>query len=115
MAERFRERPGIPHIIHLTSNAQWEVVNEFKKDGGKRYCYLFKSQFKYEYFWFFSNKRNVFYWMMDVKGAKMPRWLLADDIYQEIKFKTLAFKEDIHGKRLYIRNPDNYEELQNDK
>jgi hypothetical protein len=48
---------------------------------------------------------------MDVKGPKMPRWLIVDEIYQEIKFKTLDIKEDIHGKRLLIRNPDNYKEL----
>ena len=54
---------------------------------------------------------NVFYWLMDIKGPKMPRWCIADEIYQEIKFKTLDIKEDIHGMRLFIRNPDNYEEL----
>ena len=111
MAYRYEEQPGIPHIIRLTSDAQWEVTNEFKKSGGKRYCYLFDSQFKYEYFFFFSDKRNVFYWLMDIKGPKMPRWCIADEIYQDIKFKTLDIKDDIHGMRLYIRNPDNYEEL----
>jgi len=115
MATRHEEQPGIPHIIRLTSDAQWEVTDAFKQGGGKRYCYLFKSQFKYEYNFFFSDKRNVFYWLMDIKGPKMPRWLIDDGIYQEIKFKTLDIKEDIHGTRLFIRNPDNYKELQIDK
>jgi hypothetical protein len=57
MAYRYEEQPGIPHIIRLTSDAQWEVTNEFKKSGGKKYCYLFDSQFKYEYFFFFSDKK----------------------------------------------------------
>jgi hypothetical protein len=48
---------------------------------------------------------------MDIKGPKMPRWLIADEIYQDIKFKTLDIKDDMHGMRLFIRNPDNYEEL----
>jgi len=26
---RFQESEGIPHIIRLTSDAQWEVINEF--------------------------------------------------------------------------------------
>ena len=108
---RYGEQPGIPHIIRTTNDAQWEVINEFKRAGGPRYCILKKSPFKYEYYWSFTNKRNPFDWLMDVKGPKMPRWLIADEIYQEIKFKTLDYKEDIHGKRLYIRNPDNYEDL----
>ena len=62
-------------------------------------------------FFFFSNKRNVFYWLMDIKGPKMPRWCIADEIYEEIKFKTLDIKDDQYGMRLFIRNPDNYEEL----
>ena len=48
---------------------------------------------------------------MDVKGPKMPRWLIVDEIYQEIKFKTLDYHQDQHGKRLFIRNPDAYPEL----
>ena len=118
MVERYQETPGIPHIIRLTSDAQWEVVDKFKKStngkGTNRYCYLYKSQFKYEYFFFFNNKRNVSYWMMDIKGVKMPRWLIDDEIYQEIKFKTLDVKKDQYGTRLFIRNPDNYEELKNE-
>jgi|TARA_B100001094_G_scaffold268710_1_gene272568 Fe-S cluster assembly iron-binding protein IscA len=108
---RFQESEGIPHIIRLTSDAQWEVINEFKKKGGPRYCILHKCPNKYEYYFSFTSKRNPFDWLMDVKGPKMPRWLIVDEIYQEIKFKTLDIKEDIHGKRLLIRNPDNYKEL----
>ena len=48
---------------------------------------------------------------MDIKGPKMPRWCIADEIYEEIKFKTLDIKDDQYGMRLFIRNPDNYEEL----
>ena len=110
---RWQEQNGLRHIVRLANDAEWEVINEFKRDGGKRYCYLKKSQFKYEYYWYFSNNRDVFAWLLDNKGPKMPRWLVHNDIYQEIKFKTLDYKQDFHGKRLYIRNPDNYEDLKN--
>ena len=108
---RQREQNGIPHVIRVTNDAQWEVINEFKRSGGKRYCILKKSPFKYEYYWYFSDRRSVLDWLLDIKGPKMPRWLVPNDIYQEIKFKTLDYKEDLNGKRLYIRNPDNYEDL----
>jgi len=109
MADRFRESNGIPHVIRLDGNAQWEITNEFKRDGGKRYCHITKSPFKYEYYFYFSNRRSVFDWLMDVKGPKMPRWLLPDEVYQEVKFKTLSYKQDSYGKRLYVRSPDNYD------
>jgi len=108
---RFSEQNGIPHVIRVTNDAQWEVINEFKKTGGKRYCILTKSPFKYEYYWSYTNRRNPFDWLMDVKGPKMPRWLIVDEIYQEIKFKILDYHQDQHGKRLFIRNPDAYPEL----
>ena len=114
MDNQFRrqfEQRGMPHCVKVTGDAQWEVINEFKKGGGKRYCILTKSPFKYEYYWSFTNRRNPFDWLIDVKGPKMPRWLIRDEIYQEIKFKTLDYHEDIHGKRLFIRNPDAYPEL----
>ena len=108
---RIEESEGLRHIVRLTGAAEWEVINEFKRDGGKRYCHMKKSPFKYEYYWYFSDRRSVLDWLLDIKGPKMPRWLVPNDIYQEVKFKTLDYKEDFHGKRLYIRNPDNYEEL----
>jgi len=106
---RWREQRGIPHIIKLTDKAKWEVVNEFKRGGGKNYCVLQKTDKPYEYTFFFSNKRNPFDWLIDVKGQKMPRWLISDEIYQEIKFKTLDMKNIIYDKILYVRNADNYE------
>ena len=108
---RIEESEGLRHIVRLTGAAEWEVINEFKRDGGKRYCHMKKSPFKYEYYWSYTNRRNPFDWLMDVKGPKMPRWLIIDEIYQEIKFKTLDYHQDQHGKRLFIRNPDAYPEL----
>lgn len=106
---RYREQRGMPHIVKLTDKAKWEVVNEFKRDGGKQYCVLQKTDKPYEYTFFFSNTRDPFGWLIDVKGQKMPRWFLSDEIYQEIKFKTLDLKDVIYSRILYVRNPDNYD------
>jgi hypothetical protein len=43
----------------------------------------------------------------------MPRWLLSDEIYQEVKFKTLDIKDILYDRILFIRNADNYKELKN--
>ena len=110
---RFREHPGLPHVVKVTDKAKWEVTNEFKRDGGKMYCVLQKTNIPYEYTFFFSNKRNVKDWLIDVKGPKMPRWLLTDEIYQEVKFKTLDIKDILYGRILFIRNADSYKELKN--
>ena len=32
--------------------------------------FLKKSPFKYEYYWSYTNRRNPFDWLMDVKGPK---------------------------------------------
>jgi len=113
MAKRFQEAPGIPHIVKVTDKAKWEVVNEFKRDGGKNYCVLKKTDKPFEYTFFFSNNRNIRDWLIDVKGQKMPRWLLSDEIYQEVKFKTLDIKDILYDRILFIRNADNYKELKN--
>jgi len=106
---RYREQRGMPNIVKVSDKAKWEVTNEFKRDGGKSYCVLQKTDKPYEYTFHFSNTRRVTDWLIDVKGPKMPRWLLTNEIYQEIKFKTLDLKDILYTRILYVRNADNYE------